>query len=88
LIVGEVFPNPFTGATSMDIQLTTPSAVHIEVFDVAGRTVRTMTLSDAAWQHVEFDGRDDANHLLVSGVYFCRIQAAGESITRKMVIAR
>ena len=88
LIVSDVYPSPFTGTASMGIELTSPSAVRIEVFDVAGRRVRTMTLSDAVSHRVEFNGRDDANRLLTSGVYFCRVKASGETITRKMVIAR
>lgn len=89
LLVSGIYPNPFTGSASLDIELDTPSAVRIEVFDVAGRAVRTTTLADMAGsRRVEFNGRDNAGRLLPSGVYFCRVSASGETITRKMVIAR
>jgi hypothetical protein len=89
LLAGEVYPNPFAGSASIGLELSEPSAVRIEVFDVAGRSVRVMALREAAVQHsVEFDGRDHNGRLLPSGVYFFRVEAAGESITRKMVIAR
>jgi hypothetical protein len=66
------------------------SDVAIEVFDVAGRRVRselTATLA-AGWRDIDFDGRDAVGQTLPSGVYFYRVRAAGETITRKMVIAR
>lgn len=89
LLAGDVYPNPFTGSASIVVELSSPSAVRIEVFDVAGRSVRVMALREAAAQHsVELDGRGQDGRLLPSGVYFCRVEAAGESITRKMVIAR
>jgi Secretion system C-terminal sorting domain len=88
LVVSGVYPNPFSGTASMDIGLTAPSTVGIDVFDVAGRWVRSMTLSESVSHRVEFDGRDDANRLLPSGVYFYRVTANGGTITRKMVIAR
>ncbi len=89
LLVSGVYPNPFSGTASLDIELATPSTVQLEVFDVAGRAVRTATLADVAGsRRVEFNGRDNAGRLLPSGVYFCRVSASGETITRKMVIAR
>jgi hypothetical protein len=83
-------PNPFAGATSLEIGLPAAAAVEIEVFDVAGRRVRAQSLPQqaAGWRRIGFDGRDDAGRPLSSGVYFCRVTAGGETITRKMVIAR
>jgi hypothetical protein len=73
----------------LEIELVVPSAVRVEVFDVSGRAVRAWTLPDVAGsQRVEFNGRDGSGRLLPSGVYVYRVNAAGETITRKMVIAR
>ncbi|MDH4351357.1 MAG: T9SS type A sorting domain-containing protein, partial [Gemmatimonadota bacterium] len=90
LTVNQNHPNPFTGSTTLAIGLPGESDVAIDVFDVAGRRVRTQTLArqPAGWRSLDFDGRDDQGRLLPSGVYFCRVQTAGETVTRKMVIAR
>jgi serine protease AprX len=83
-------PNPFTASTTLRVGLPKASEVEIEVFDVAGRRVRsdrTATLA-AGWREISFDARDTAGQALPSGVYFYRVKAAGETITRKMVIAR
>jgi hypothetical protein len=89
LIVADVYPNPFSGTAALSIQMATPSALQIDIFDVAGRRVRSIARYDAALSHVvELSDRNDAGRLLASGVYFCRVRAAGETVTRKMVITR
>jgi hypothetical protein len=83
-------PNPFAETTTLRIGLPKASAVQVDVFDVAGRRVaseRTAMLP-AGWREISLRARDQAGSTLPSGVYFCRIRAAGETITRKMVIAR
>jgi hypothetical protein len=83
-------PNPFAASTTLRIGLPTASRVEIQLFDVAGRQVRsdrTSTLA-AGWREVTFDAHDGDGRVLPSGVYFYRITAAGTTITRKMVIAR
>src|SRR5262245_59524721 len=89
LRVGEAYPNPFSSTTLMDIELTAPSTVRVGVFDVAGRRVREMSVPDVTGsRRMEFDGRDDSGKLLPSGVYFYRVEARGETVTRKIVITR
>jgi hypothetical protein len=90
LTVLDNMPNPFTATTTLRVGLPKASELVLDVFDVAGRRVRserTSTLA-AGWRDVTFNGRDDAGQSLASGVYFYRIKAAGETITRKMVITR
>jgi hypothetical protein len=89
LTVLQNHPNPFTASTSLQVGLAKASAVSIEVYDVAGRRVRTIEMSGAkGWQEVPLAALDDRGQALASGVYFYRVHAAGTTITRKMVIAR
>ncbi len=84
------FPNPFESTTSLEFQLAADSDVEIEIYDVAGRKVRNIFLGNtgAGARQIAFDGLDDAGRPLSSGVYFYRVRAAGETVTRKMVITR
>ena len=84
------YPNPFTGSTQLEIGLPAASDVAIDVYDVAGRRVRSQALprQDAGWYGVVFDGRDDSGRRLASGVYFYRVSAGGTTATRKVVITR
>lgn len=89
LVASEVYPNPFSGAAWIELNVPTPSPVRIEVFDVSGRSVRSIEIRNVAgFRRVEFDGRDESGRVLAGGVYFCRVEAAGETLTRKMVISR
>ncbi|HET6348356.1 MAG TPA: T9SS type A sorting domain-containing protein [Candidatus Krumholzibacteria bacterium] len=83
-------PNPFSGETSMVLDLSADAAVEVDVYDVAGRLVRRVQrISESAGpNYLSFDGRDDAGHLLPSGVYFYSVRAQGETHTRKLVISR
>ena len=83
-------PNPFAERTTIDLELREASPVEVDVFDVAGRRVRALSLPDqpAGWRRVSFDGRDDAGHPLPSGVYFLRVSAAHATHTQKIVVVR
>ena len=78
-------PNPFNGSTTLEFVLPSVSDVTMEVFDVRGRRVWTRDLrqADAGRHVVTFSPT-----LLPSGVYFYRVHAGTETVTRKMVIAR
>lgn len=90
LIVGSASPNPFSSTTFFDIDAREHSRIAVEVYDVTGTRVWDETFESAPRgpRRFSFDGRDDAGRLLPSGVYFYRVKAAGETVTRKMVIAR
>ena len=88
--VGNNYPNPFSAHTSVDVVLGHDSAVTIEVFDVAGRRVRSLDAGrlEAGASQLTFDAFDDRGHALPSGVYFYRVHANDATVTRKILIAR
>jgi flagellar hook assembly protein FlgD len=57
------------------------------VFDMSGRVVSI--LSDEEMQAAEhtlvWDGTDSTGSPVAAGVYFCRLQAAGQTVTQKML---
>jgi hypothetical protein len=65
-------------------------AVRVCVCEASGRLVRSLVDQiQLPGQHVVFwDGRDDDNRLLPSGVYFYRLAMAGGKDTRQMVLIR
>jgi hypothetical protein len=90
LTVLQNHPNPFTGETTLQIGLSARSDVRVEVYDVAGRRVRTVVLpgQESGWSMVPLSAKNNAGALLSSGVYFYRVHAGGATVTRKMVITR
>jgi hypothetical protein len=83
-------PNPFNPSTTIRYELATAGAVHLRVYDAAGRLVRTLVdAREGAGVHdVTFDGRDDAGRAMASGVYFYRLEAGTVTQTRKMVLLK
>ena len=78
-------PNPFNPSTSIDYTLTTPANVTLDVFNVLGEQVSTLVDGhrSAGTYTVNFNSGN-----LTSGVYFYRLTAGDQSMTRKMVLAK
>jgi len=79
-------PNPFTYRTSIHFDLPVGGRVRLEIYDIAGRHVRTLVDGALApGSHVsEWDGRGDGGGLH-AGVYFARLEAPGGTLRRKLV---
>ena len=79
------YPNPFNPSTAIEYELPTPQHVRLEVFDATGRSVGVLVdgIRPAGTHSVRF-GADN----LPSGLYVYRLQANGETLTRKMTLLR
>ncbi len=79
------FPNPFNPKTTIVYSLAHNTQVTIEVFDVLGRKVKTLTKGRqaAGWHKIEFDAYD-----LSSGIYFYKIEAGHFTQVRKMLLVK
>lgn len=90
LHLGQNHPNPFNPNTTIDYTVSAPGQVKLEVYDMAGRRVRTLVDEPraAGTFTATWDGRDDAGNAAASGTYFCRMTAAGEMTARKMTLVK
>ncbi len=86
--LGQNTPNPFRPTTTIRFSLPSERQVELRVFDVAGRTVKTLASGPmAAGVHtLTWDATNDAGSHLSSGVYFYRLTAGKDRAQRKMVI--
>lgn len=84
------FPNPFNPATAIGYTIDNDSDVELNVYDVAGRLVRTLVRASqgAGSYEARWDGRDTAGQPVASGMYFYRLKAGDFSQTRRMVVLR
>lgn len=80
-------PNPFGSETIINFSLPSAGRATLLVYDVAGRVVRTLAddQMSAASHALVWDGRDDSGNTVGAGVYFCRLQASGQSAVQKMI---
>ena len=83
--LGQNYPNPFNPETVISGQWTGDSQVRLVVYDVLGREVAIMADGryPAGKYSFTFDGRN-----LASGVYFYRLSAGNDVLTRKMMLLK
>jgi deoxyribonuclease-1 len=77
-------PNPFRARTTIEFGLPSASAVDLSVYNIRGQLVATLLEADRVSPgayRVDFDAGG-----LPSGVYYCRLTAAGRTETRRMVL--
>ncbi len=84
-------PNPFSPRTTIRYEIAVVQPVSIEIYDVAGRRVRSLLSEPAAGvgrREVEWDGRADNGDLLPSGVYVYSLRGEGGVRMRRMTLVR
>lgn len=83
-------PNPFISATTVTFALSGPSEVSLDVYDLAGRKVKSLSSGRrAAGDHrVAWDGTNDRGRRVASGVYFLRLDTGRGVATRHLNLVR
>ena len=89
------FPNPFNPETWIPYQLSEPAEVTLHIYAVDGRLIRTLTLGHqlAGMYHSKnraayWDGRNEVDESVASGLYFYTLTADDFTATRKMLILK
>jgi hypothetical protein len=83
-------PNPFNPSTSIRFELHHDANVTLSVYDAAGAYVTTLAAGPYAHgtHDVTWNGTDAKGTRVGSGVYFYRLDAPGQTLTRKMVLLK
>jgi hypothetical protein len=84
-------PNPFNPLTHIRFSLPAEAAqVSLQVYDAAGRRVRTLVQGalPAGDHAIAWRGDDDEGRAMASGVYFSRLVVGGEAHRASMVLVR
>ena len=84
------YPNPFNPSTNFSYSVPKASDVKIVVYDLFGREIKTLVNeTKAAGEYtISWNGRDNDNKQVSTGVYFYKMQAAGFEKTMKMVLMK
>ena len=83
-------PNPFNPSTRIRFELSQDGPVHLAVYDLAGRLVRTLVNKPMmrGANSVVWGGTDHAGRQVRSGVYFYRITTPTFTDTRKLTLIK
>jgi hypothetical protein len=83
-------PNPFNPGTTIRYYLPQRGRVELNIYDVAGRMVVRLDegIKERDFYSVGWNGLDARGVDVTSGVYFYRLKAGEETITKKMILLR
>jgi len=84
------YPNPFNPTTVISFTVKGETVVHLDVLAPDGALVRSLLSGTvgAGSHEISWDGRDWSGNPVSSGVYFYRLRAGEEYMTRKMVLLK
>lgn len=89
-LVLEALPNPFNPRTTIHLRLNDDDTVSVTVHDLRGARIRSLHDGPlAAGDHAfTWDGHDDREQAVGSGVYFVRAISAGMQTTKKIALVK
>jgi hypothetical protein len=84
------YPNPFNPTTTISFRLKSRSEVTLSIYNILGEKVVDLLRRDfpAGTYEIIWNGRDKENGEVASGLYFYRLTASGQSLTKKMILLK
>jgi len=84
------FPNPFNPTTTISFSLPESGLTTLNIYNLKGQLVRSLVNGDMASgkQNIVWNGLDNSNRPVASGVYFYKVNNGGKSIIRKMLLSK
>jgi hypothetical protein len=84
------YPNPFNSATEIQFSLPSPGPASLVIYDIQGREVRTLFdgTFEAGAHSVIWDGLNDDNRPVSSGVYFYSLKSGDNIAKNRMTLLR
>jgi hypothetical protein len=86
----EATPVPSSAGVIFNFEIPKNITAHLTVYDLHGREVRRLHPSDQGngIYRGTWDGMDKHGRQVAPGIYFCKLNAMGRSVTRKIVLTR
>ena len=84
------YPNPFNPSTTISFVIPDESKVELSIYNIKGQKIKTLFCDQLSLgQHsVMWDGRDDSNKPVSSGIYLYKLQTQTMTQTRKMLLLK
>ena len=88
--LGRAAPNPARDGTTFSFGLPRDGRIEFSLFDVRGRRIRSVWSGNttAGVHSMRWDGRDDAQHAVGSGVYYYRLRYEGKDLAGQVLVMR
>jgi hypothetical protein len=89
-VVYQNFPNPFNPSTTIEFNLPEQSRVDLKIYDIRGRLVKNVASKEfpAGLNQVIWDGKNDGDKNVTSGIYFYKFVSGPTVSIRQMTIIK
>ena len=84
------YPNPFNSQTQIKYQLAKSGETYVKIYNLLGKEVKTISRGNqqAGIYTLNWDGKDNLNRQVPSGIYFILLQSGEQRLTRKVLLLR
>ncbi len=84
------YPNPFNPETTLSYNLREAGLVTLDIFNIKGQKVKSLVNANQTQGNhtVVWNGKDDNNRSVASGVYFYKMRNGKYSSTKKMILMK
>lgn len=84
------YPNPFNPETRISFNLNTNQKVSLNIFNIKGEIVKTLLDQEMSIgnHEVVWNGKDNYNNQVSSGIYFYQLKTPSISFTKKMMLIK
>ncbi|HPR18235.1 MAG TPA: T9SS type A sorting domain-containing protein, partial [Candidatus Cloacimonadota bacterium] len=85
------YPNPFNPSTTIQFETTNlHEFAQIEIYNIKGQKIRTLPVSSSPSRKVSvvWDGTDDNNKPVSSGIYFYKLKTGKIEKTKKCLLMK
>lgn len=84
------YPNPFTASTDISFNLKHTDHTSLDIYNTLGQKVKTLVNNDveSGVHNITWDGTDNNNQRVASGIYYYKLSQNNETTTRKMILMR
>jgi len=84
------YPNPFNPETTIEYSIKEDSRILIEIYNIKGQKVKTLIneFREAGYYSVIWNGKDNSNKQVASGLYFYRMKTANYNKMRKILLLK
>jgi len=84
------YPNPFNPTTTISFSTKEAGYVSINIYNMKGQLVKTLVNKqlDAAYYDIVWNGKDNSDKSVSSGIYFYKMKSNNYTATKKMILMK
>jgi len=88
--ISQNYPNPFNPTTAFSINLPSETHMSLVIYNIAGQKVRTLVNETlpAGSRTITWDSTNDRGETVSGGIYFYRVIADDNVVTKKMLLLK